>query len=466
MKKLIAVFIILGMLPGLNVFAHENGIGSNLDFCSDMPAEVLIKADIYEEIKNGSGYIDTEKYGLTKAELESLATETAAEKGLSNIADMECVEKDGIAAGISLKYNDSDIELFESSEMQDEIDNILSGVDDSMNDVEKALAVHDYFELHYCYDYSYSNYTKEELFIEKTGVCAAYARGYQYILTNYLRIPCLYIISEDMNHAWNLIKIDDNWYHVDCTWDDSINGCRHLHFMVSDEAMADSERKHYNWESPNKATDTSYDNYFWKKVNSAILKVGGYYYYAAQDEYVHKRNPETGEDTGIYKIDSRWPCYEKAGYFWRGCFAQIAYYDGRIYVSNKSNIVSMDVNGANVRELVSQDPSEGYIYGMVLNGNTLTYDISRDYFVFGIESSKNTVLERSPEFTMPGDVNGDGKVAKKDLLRLAKHFSGYDVAMDMKAADVTGDGKVTQKDLLRLARYFSGYNVVLVQSNG
>ena len=57
-------------------------------------------------------------------------------------------------------------------------------------------------------------------------------------------------------------------------------------------------------------------------------------------------------------------------------------------------------------------------------------------------------------------------MTKKDLLRLAKHFSGYDVAMDMKAADVTGDGKVTQKDLLRLARYFSGYNVVLVQSNG
>jgi len=63
--------------------------------------------------------------------------------------------------------------------------------------------------------------------------------------------------------------------------------------------------------------------------------------------------------------------------------------------------------------------------------------------------------------SIPGDVTGDGKVTRADLLRLAKSFSGFDVEMDMTAADVTGDGKVTRADLLRLAKHFSGFDVDL-----
>ncbi len=63
--------------------------------------------------------------------------------------------------------------------------------------------------------------------------------------------------------------------------------------------------------------------------------------------------------------------------------------------------------------------------------------------------------------SMPGDVTGDGKVTRSDLLRLAKHFSGFVVEIDEVAADVTADGKVTRSDLLRLAKHFSGFDVVL-----
>lgn len=65
------------------------------------------------------------------------------------------------------------------------------------------------------------------------------------------------------------------------------------------------------------------------------------------------------------------------------------------------------------------------------------------------------------EETLFGDVNGDGKVNQKDLLRLAKHFAGYDETINEAASDVNADGAVTQKDLLRLAKFFSGYDVKL-----
>ena len=70
-----------------------------------------------------------------------------------------------------------------------------------------------------------------------------------------------------------------------------------------------------------------------------------------------------------------------------------------------------------------------------------------------------TVLE--PPDCIPGDVNGDLVVNRNDLLRLAKHFSGFEVEIDEVASDVTGDGEVTRGDLLRLAKYFSGFEVEL-----
>ena len=46
-------------------------------------------------------------------------------------------------------------------------------------------------------------------------------------------------------------------------------------------------------------------------------------------------------------------------------------------------------------------------------------------------------------------------------MRLAKHFAGYDETRNEAASDVNADGAVTQKDLLRLVKFFSGYDVKL-----
>lgn len=60
---------------------------------------------------------------------------------------------------------------------------------------------------------------------------------------------------------------------------------------------------------------------------------------------------------------------------------------------------------------------------------------------------------------IPGDINGDREVNAKDLLRMRKYFSGWDVEVDPVAVDVTGDGEVNSKDLLRFRKYFSGWDV-------
>ena len=55
-----------------------------------------------------------------------------------------------------------------------------------------------------------------------------------------------------------------------------------------------------------------------------------------------------------------------------------------------------------------------------------------------------------------GDVNGDGTVDGRDVLRLARFIAGEDVTIDEKAADTNGDGTVDGRDVLRLAKQLSG----------
>jgi transglutaminase/protease-like cytokinesis protein 3 len=55
-------------------------------------------------------------------------------------------------------------------------------------------------------------------------VCAGYARAMQYLMQR-LGIPCYYCTGyAGQNHAWNIVRLDDGYYNVDVTWDDTPGG--------------------------------------------------------------------------------------------------------------------------------------------------------------------------------------------------------------------------------------------------
>ena len=93
---------------------------------------------------------------------------------------------------------------------------------------------------------------------------------------------------------------------------------------------------------------------------------------------------------------------------------------------------------------------------------TVTYD-ENDLFdstesnvVFGVENGHITIADYTP-----GDITGDGEVNNKDVTRLFRYLSGYEVDVDEAALDVNGDGEVNNKDLTRLFKYVSGYDVTI-----
>ena len=58
------------------------------------------------------------------------------------------------------------------------------------------------------------------VFVNRKAVCAGYAKATQYLL-NRFGIECAYVTSE--THAWNLVKLEGDYYHLDTTWGDSSN---------------------------------------------------------------------------------------------------------------------------------------------------------------------------------------------------------------------------------------------------
>lgn len=106
-------------------------------------------------------------------------------------------------------------------------------------DLEKALWLHDWLIYNADYDYSYTEYGPDGVLLKGTGVCQSYADAYSSLLTE-AGIENIVVIAPEMDHAWNIVKIDGVYTHVDCTWDDPNSGGleNHTYFGLCDSEMA------------------------------------------------------------------------------------------------------------------------------------------------------------------------------------------------------------------------------------
>ncbi len=60
---------------------------------------------------------------------------------------------------------------------------------------------------------------------------------------------------------------------------------------------------------------------------------------------------------------------------------------------------------------------------------------------------------------IPGDINDDGKVNNKDIIRLFHYLSGITDEVNEAATDVNIDGAVNNKDITTLFKYLSGWDI-------
>ncbi len=85
--------------------------------------------------------------------------------------------------------------------------------------------------------------------INRECVCEGYAKLFMYILSR-ANIPIIYVSGKtdpksDTGHAWNMIRIEGNWYHTDITWNSNEKGTNGewTYFMLSEKEI--TEKDHY-----------------------------------------------------------------------------------------------------------------------------------------------------------------------------------------------------------------------------
>ena len=114
----------------------------------------------------------------------------------------------------------------------------------------KALWLHDWLLKQLEYDNSLKWSSSESALTRGSGTCQAYESAYSKLLTA-AGIENAETRDTYDGHTWNAIKLDGEWYQVDCTWDDSDDHWynfdqRHLYFGLTDELMAIAHKGYAN----------------------------------------------------------------------------------------------------------------------------------------------------------------------------------------------------------------------------
>jgi len=294
---------------------------------------------------------------------------------------------------VNIKYTTSpeETELYKE-EFDAKVSQIInSTITPDMTDVEKALRLHDYLVLNTSYDTADSipdlngGYSAYDIIVKNNGVCQGYALAYQHLLSK-VGIESKVVKSYEMNHGWNLVKIDDKWYHVDVTWDDPVpdtpGRVNHSYFLLSDEAMSSSSKTrtkpHHDWEDIGiTADDTTYDNMFWNQVQTEIFVLDDKWYFV----------DSTGGYTTYYRDEDRTEVYvslyENPWYVWGTQYTSQDYWTGKytsllisgdtVYFNTPTQLYCMKLDGSMKSGLMYIDPNtnDGFCYGLVYQNDAI-----------------------------------------------------------------------------------------------
>lgn len=267
-----------------------------------------------------------------------------------------------------------------SDEYEKELAYIVSLVDTSMNDAEKALWVHDYLIASYEYDTTENIFDAYNFFKERKGVCQAYSLAYMAVLRE-LGIEAFMITSPEMNHAWNIVYLRGKWYHADLLFDDPTpDRCGrvlHENFLLSDEEIKNTPNPHYGWKSKFTCDSDEFSDSFWRDVNSRMVYVDLKWYYVDGGNMTLMSADYDSPDNSyvIYEFDEKWYVEGYTNRYWSGAFSGVSDFLGYIFVNTPYEIITYSTQTGRINTYYELDGA-GKIFGSNIYKNGLEYLVS------------------------------------------------------------------------------------------
>ena len=177
---------------------------------------------------------------------------------------------------IKLEYIDKDKINQMQYELELKVGEIIAKyITDDMTEYKKELVIHDILSKtidYYKYDTIENipdiKHTAYGALVENEAVCDGYAKAFKLIL-NKLGLECIVVsgVTENAPHAWNIVKIEDEYYHVDVTSDNIEKGSKkyviHAYFNVSDNEIKQTHLIDKNFNIP--ICNTDKNNFYIKE---------------------------------------------------------------------------------------------------------------------------------------------------------------------------------------------------------
>jgi len=158
---------------------------------------------------------------------------------------------------LTLRYRET---LKETAEVDRQIREVLARiVTPDMNAHQKVKAIHDWIVLRLAYDSSLERYTAYEALRTGKAVCQGYSL-LAYRMLSMAGIPVRIVEGkvDSGDHAWNLVQLDGQWYHLDTTWNDPVPDAagkvRYDYYLKTDEEM----RRDHSWTKSYPAANAAY----------------------------------------------------------------------------------------------------------------------------------------------------------------------------------------------------------------
>ena len=360
---------------GLGVVVEQQHGAASL--ASTYDATALEKL-IVEGIKAWQTNIDVSGFGLTSDDIDNGAVRSIINSHPEFIS---------LSGGYRYWTSGSTITQIEfayltnAKEEQQELDAALqevkSKIDISgMTDEEIVLAYHEYLTSTVAYAYEdYFNgtiaanhgYDMYGALVKHSCVCQGYAETMFYLLRE-AGLSCAVASSENINHAWNIVKIHGKWYHIDATWDDPVwdmpGRSYHDYFLVSFDTMNKNTLTNHTkdrtdmvvsaqWgDTYTTAVDTTYESgKFWNGIAKVIFYKDGYWYSISEGSSktsfnINKYQYSTNINKVLYSGTAKWTT--PSGGYYPGVYSSIYLRGDNLYFTTPDSLNKIDITSTNV----------------------------------------------------------------------------------------------------------------------
>lgn len=354
---------------------------------------------------------------------------------------------------------------------------LLSGITSSMSEYDREKLLHDRLAAKISYAETDNAHNAYGAIVEGEAVCEGYAEAYQYLL-QLAGLQALVVTGESasVGHAWNIVRVDGKYYHVDLTWDDQPATLYYAYFNKTDDRIKEDhtiDEKKYALPVCD-SEDADYFTVNGGKMASfnavtvgTMLKNGG----------LTARVYVTGDTTAFTEAFTAniSDVAKQAGvsgdilygYALRGRECIFTIITSGHTVSGTATSFYNDLDSVTIQLIKSG--TSNIAYQTTVKGKSASYSIkgvtagtykikvlkfnhvTREYTVT-INNDSTQNLQIFPV----GDVNGNGAVDILDLVRLKNIQVGKAHAAEGTSADINGDSSVNATDIAALRKLILG----------